>query len=116
PQGHNQDIWILELPRGMLSRLTFDSHNDIYPVWSPDSSRIAFGSDRDFGKFAIYEKLANGSTGEQLVLQSGNELAAPYSWSLDGRFIIFRSLMSGFFSLGVLTVGDKAQARVFDPS
>ena len=116
PQGHNQDIWILELPRGMLSRLTFDPHNDIYPVWSPDSSRIAFGSDRDAGKFAIYEKQANGSTGEQLVLQSGNETAAPYSWSPDGRFIIFRSLMSGFFSLGVLTVGDKAQARVRDPS
>ena len=118
PQGHNQDIWILELASGMLSRLTFDPHNDIYPVWSPDSSRIAYGSDRDAGRFALYEKPANGSTGEQLVLQSGSETAAaaPYSWSPDGRFIIVRSFMSGFFSLGVLTVGDKVQVRVFDPS
>src|SRR5438093_5032023 len=49
----SQDIWLIELARGVASRFTFDAHNDIYPVWSPDGSRIAFGSDRDGGVFSV---------------------------------------------------------------
>ena len=39
----------MELARGVASRFTFDPGNDIYPVWSPDGSRIVFGSDREGG-------------------------------------------------------------------
>jgi hypothetical protein len=42
-----------EVGRGVLSRLTFDPHNDIYAVWSL-TVRSSFWLDRD-GVFNIYE-------------------------------------------------------------
>jgi serine/threonine-protein kinase len=84
PQSRTQAIWLIELARGVASRFTFDAHNDIYAVWSPDGSRIAFGSDRDDGVFSVYEKPANGATSEVLLLKTA-EGAAPYSWAPEGR-------------------------------
>ena len=39
------DVWILELARGTLTRLTFEGIN-ARPLWSPDGGRIIFGSIR----------------------------------------------------------------------
>jgi Tol biopolymer transport system component len=80
-QSRTQDIWLLGLARGVVSRLTFDPRNDTYPVWSPDGNRIAFGSDRE-GGFNLYEKLSNGAAGEELLLKSSvDATVAPFSWS-----------------------------------
>jgi serine/threonine-protein kinase len=98
PQSGTQDIWLIDVARGVASRFTFDAHNDIYPVWSPDGSRIAFGSDRDGGVFGLYEKPANGATSEVLLLKAA-EGAAPYSWAPDGQMLVYRT---GQFRLGLL--------------
>ena len=45
------DIWILDLVRQTLGRFTFEPSSEIYPVWSPDGSTIAYESTRD-GLFA----------------------------------------------------------------
>src|SRR5262249_52379114 len=34
------DIWMWNLARQTLTRLTFDPSTDIYPLWSPDSQRV----------------------------------------------------------------------------
>lgn len=88
-QRRTQDIWLVELARGASSRFTFDPQNDIYPAWSPDGSRIAFGSDRG-DDFSMYLKPSNGATSEQLLLETPGG-SAPYSWSPDGQFIVFRA-------------------------
>lgn len=36
------DIWLHDLARGTVSRLTFGPASSEYPVWSPDGSRIGF--------------------------------------------------------------------------
>jgi serine/threonine-protein kinase len=41
------DIWIWDFARETLTRLTFDPARDILPVWTPDSRRILFSSERD---------------------------------------------------------------------
>ena len=56
----NTDIWILELERGALSRFTTNPANEIYPIWSPDGSRILFSSIRD-GSVSLYEKATDGT-------------------------------------------------------
>ena len=47
------DIWIWDLVRQTLTRLTLDPKNDRVPVWTPDGRRVAFASDRD-GSFNLY--------------------------------------------------------------
>ena len=58
-QTSNRDVWLLELARGTISRLTFDLDLDRYPVWSPDGNRIVFTSNRS-GIADLYQKAASG--------------------------------------------------------
>jgi eukaryotic-like serine/threonine-protein kinase len=89
-QGGNQDIWILDIARGVSTRFTFDPAADTAPVWSPDGSRIAFASDRD-GTGNLYLKVATGAGSEELLFKS-RENKTPTDWSRDGRFLMFSSI------------------------
>src|SRR5262249_3301903 len=39
------DVWVLELARGVFTKLTFAPEYKNYPVWSPNGGQIAFGSE-----------------------------------------------------------------------
>ena len=81
------DIWLLDLLRGGMTRLTFDAANDANPVWSPDGMRVAFGSVRT-GAFDLYLKPSNGSRAEERLVASPNNNAAQ-AWSADGRWLLY---------------------------
>ncbi len=89
-QSSAPDIWLVDVSRGANSRFTFSRATDWFPVWSPDSSRILFASAQD-GPFNLYQKLASGAGKEESVLKS-TELKFPWSWSPDGRFVIYSTL------------------------
>jgi len=84
-EGDQRDVWIYDLERGARSRLTFDPGTDWSPLWSPDGSRIVFGSDRS-GRSGLYVKDASGAGEEQQLLPAG-EVVAPCDWSNDGRVV-----------------------------
>ena len=86
-QGH-RDIWLLELSGGAATRFTFNPVDEYYPIWSPDGSHIVFASDRE-GSYGLYLKPSSGVGSEELLLKSATEVA-PFSWSSDGRFIVYR--------------------------
>jgi len=69
------------------SRFTFDPADDRFPIWSPDGARVVFASNRN-GTYDLYQKQANGSGNEEVLLQSA-ENKRPSSWSPDGRFILY---------------------------
>jgi eukaryotic-like serine/threonine-protein kinase len=56
----NTEIWIWDLARETLRRLTFAPGMDGLPVWTPDSRRIIFMSDRT-GVLNLYSQAADGS-------------------------------------------------------
>jgi Tol biopolymer transport system component len=102
------DIWLFESARReTMSRFTFDATQDnSSPIWSPDGSRIAFGSVRN-GKWGIYQKSANGTGGEELLVESDLP-KAPMCWSPGGKFIVYtlHDPKTGF-DVWVLSLGDK---------
>ncbi len=55
----NGDLWLLDLLRSGMTRITFDAANDNNPVWSPDGMRIAFNSNRT-GAFDLYGRRRTG--------------------------------------------------------
>ena len=83
----NRNIWLYDFARGVTTRFTFDSGWDSYPAWSPDGSRIAFGSDRG-EYFDLYQKTSNLAGEDELLLKTDNH-KAPTSWSPDGRFLLY---------------------------
>jgi len=89
-----RDVWIVDVARGTSRRLTFDAADDCNPAWSPDGRRIAFFSNRR-GVREIYEKPANGSGDDELVLASEGEPLNLEDWSMDGRFLVYNSPVRG---------------------
>ena len=86
-QDNNPDIWILDLLRAGLTRLTFDAAGEYSPVWSPNGLRIAFNSNRT-GVYNLYVKASNGSGAEVRLGPPANN-KAPTDWSADGRWLLY---------------------------
>ena len=40
----NLDIWTIDIARNLRNRVTTDAQPEGWPVWSPDGTRIVFGS------------------------------------------------------------------------
>jgi eukaryotic-like serine/threonine-protein kinase len=87
PASQNTDIWTYDLETQSAKRLTFDPSIDSLPIWSPDGSRIIFGSSREL-KFDLFLKDANGAQDEKLIPQDGPD-RFPNDWSRDGKFVLY---------------------------
>lgn len=42
----NTDIWLIDIARGIPTRITFDKGEDETPIWTPDGRRITFSAER----------------------------------------------------------------------
>jgi Tol biopolymer transport system component len=85
--GEGVDIWLAQTARGVMTRLTVDRARDEFPIWSPDGRRVLFRSDRS-GVFDLYEKNADGTASERLVLHTDHE-KWPADWSHNGQYVIY---------------------------
>jgi len=66
--------------------LTIANSYNGYPVWSHDSKKIAFASDR-YGNFDVYLMNATGGEATRLTFNSSRDL--PYDFSPDDSQVIF---------------------------
>ncbi len=73
-----------------MRRLTQTSEgSNGFPLWTPDSERVTFTSDRD-GVQGIYWQSADGTdVAEALFLAEEDTYLLPTGWSPDGRTLIF---------------------------
>jgi len=85
------DIWVQSDTHA--SRLTFGSGASSYPVWSPDSSLLAFLSVSGSG-VGFYQTPINGAQALESLLSS-QTYQYPTSWSADGRNLLYFSVNSG---------------------
>jgi Tol biopolymer transport system component/tRNA A-37 threonylcarbamoyl transferase component Bud32 len=85
--SNNRDIWVIDIARGVPSRLTSDAASDWTPSWSPDGSRIIYASSRS-GNNDIYQKASSGVGNEEAIFQS-DQIEIPVHWARDGTYIVF---------------------------
>jgi len=95
--GSGFDVWGFDIARGVRIPLTFGASSgqgNLYPVWSPDGKYVAYTSYRN-GKYGLYQKSADGSGGETLLLEGIDHFRVPTSWSTDGKFLVYHEGVSG---------------------
>ena len=106
----NSELWLLDRARaGAPLRFTFDPASDVLPVWSPDGSQIAFGSNRN-RTMNIFLKAASRSGQEEPATSSTTTPNYVTDWSHDGRFLAYTNQAAETgLDLWVLPLsGDKA--------
>jgi serine/threonine-protein kinase len=79
-------IHVYDLVRNTLTQVTSSPSNGRYPLWTPDSRRLVFYSELDGG--GLYSQAADG-TGRLERLTKSRALQIPYSWTADGRTLLF---------------------------
>jgi len=88
-ESGGDDVWIYDLEREVLTRLTFDPADDHTPVWTPDGQRIVFDSGRTGGAHNLFWKAADG-TGQVERLTTSPNYTGAYSFSPDGKSLVHR--------------------------
>jgi Tol biopolymer transport system component len=81
------DIWVLDLARGIKTRLTFGPVSNMFPVWSPDGKWIAYSADRN-GRANLCRKPSDGGGAEEILL-TDEQLITLTDWSHDGKYLLY---------------------------
>ena len=89
--GLERDIWIWDLAREKLTRVTFEATADRYPVWTPDGQRVAFASVRR-GAANVFWQAADGTGSVEQLTESPN-IQYPSAFSPDGTRLVIREDM-----------------------
>jgi eukaryotic-like serine/threonine-protein kinase len=106
------DVWVAELARGTLTRLTFGKPGDqaAAPVWTPDGKRVIYSVSSGTG-YKLMRRAADGSGAEEMLFSS-NDVMYPMTCSPDGQLVVFvRNKGSGGLDLWVLELAGEHQAR-----
>ena len=80
------DLWIWDLGRTTLTRVTSDPSIDAHPVWTPDGRRVIFSSDRA-GARNLFWQAADGTGEVERLSESPNQQNA--TAVSPGRLLIF---------------------------
>jgi hypothetical protein len=110
-----QDIWIADVRRGTMTRLSFGPSLDAYPVWMPDGRTLLYASSRD-GAQAIFRQAADGTGAPQRVAAGPEGEGLPVSVSPDGQYALVRIRgrlkalsLNGGMSIDMRSLGDAGQ-------
>jgi Tol biopolymer transport system component len=110
--GHSDardtSIWVYDLAAGgSARRLTFGGH-DRFPVWSSDSQRVIFQSDRE-GDLGLFWQRADGVGTAARLTQPGKGISqVPQSASPDGTVLLVDQTADAKTSLMTFAFKDKS--------
>jgi len=100
------DIWIID-SRGTTPFTVDTSGAQRFPLWSPDSTRIAYANQSPNG---VYVRSSNGDGGGELLLTPRKLLS---DWSMDGQFLLYFEIDKTRGDLWVLPVlGDRKPRKI----
>ncbi len=96
-------IWIKDLDRGPLPKLTFTGTQNSRPAWTPDGRSVAFVSDRGENS-DLYVRRVDASTPAELLLDDELPLSG-VTFSPDEEWLIYQRGETGNSSLHAVRVG-----------
>jgi serine/threonine-protein kinase len=83
----NDDIWVYQIGRSILTRVTFGGGNNDNPIWTADGRSIVYSAEK-WGKPNLYRKPWDGSGSEERLTSSPN-LQIPASFNPDGSALAY---------------------------
>jgi eukaryotic-like serine/threonine-protein kinase len=86
-QEDENDIWVTDIARGTLTRLSMDAGEDETPVWSPDGRFVAWSGSRADVLRGIFRRRADASGSEELIWKPDMH-AHVRDWTPDGRALV----------------------------
>jgi eukaryotic-like serine/threonine-protein kinase len=104
-------IWIFDIELGSHPRLTREGSNHHDPVWSPDGTRIAFGSERGSTGIDIWVKEVEGDSPARLLLEMEG-IQYPKEWTQDG-LLVFNTHHAGNWDIYTMPADGSAPPRPY---
>ncbi len=103
----NSDIWVWRFKGETLEKLTLDNAGDGAPVWTPDSRRIVFRSNRTGPDYQLFWQAADGTGAvEQLTTEATNH--APMGFAGANQLLFTEYGKNNSNDLAMMTM-DKRQ-------
>lgn len=84
--GGNDELWLDDLRRETLTRLTAGWDNQ-WPLWTPEGHRVIFGSNRN-GLWEVFGKSADSREAAEKI-RGGERAVLPASISPDGTLLVY---------------------------
>jgi len=110
-RDQDQDIWIWDVARDVLTRLTSSPLFDQAPVWSPDSKYIFYSSLRSGSIMNVHRQRADGSGLSERVFASAN-IQFPTSITPDGlQLVITENSGSTVNDVNLLTLNGTSRVE-----
>ena len=108
-RGENNDVWVSDLSRGTLSRLTTNPAFDAVPLWTTDGLRILFQSDRfqsdRSSSGSLFWKSSDGvGEADHLWTLDGVQGYQPGAWAPDGGLITTAISFGAELDIGILSM------------
>jgi eukaryotic-like serine/threonine-protein kinase len=114
-RDQENDIWMWDVARQTLTRLTFDQGLNRGIAWTPDGRRLAFSAERD-GAESVFWQAADGTGApEVLTKPQPTRPQIPFSFSPDGARLIYGEPGNPPFDLYLLNLAPEPKATPLLP-
>ncbi len=117
--GGFNDLFLYDLDKGALRRLTEDPFAEVDPTWSPDGTRIAFSTDRFTTNLETIKSgplmlatidVASGNVSRLGGFENAKNIGP--QWTKDGKSIFFISNRGGISNIYRLAVDTGATTQL----
>ncbi len=106
--ARDTSIWVYDIGTGgSARRLTFGGH-DRFPVWSSDSQRVIFQSDREGDPGLFWQRADGVGAAERLTKPDTGVAHVAQSSSRDGRWLLMDQTADSKTSLMAFSFKDKS--------
>jgi eukaryotic-like serine/threonine-protein kinase len=95
PASAQFDLWVIDVSRDVMTRLTSDPGDERDPVWSPDGQEVAYGAFARGRGLGLFRKGLTGEPASPIPIESeanADFRPIPDSWSSDGKTLLYKRL------------------------